>query len=339
MKLALPTKVQCSSTSGGLLAGSRDAGTPDGATPTRLRAGLSIVAAAMLAASAASADPLPVQQVAPGVYLFVAPHEEAATGNLGAIGNLGFVVGGDSVAVIDTGGSAAAGERLREAVRTVTDLPVRFVINTHVHPDHIFGNAAFEDDDPDFIGHRNLPRAMAERGGHYLRRLEDELGHTSDGTRLVPPTRTVDATLEIDLGGRVLLMTAHPAAHTDSDLTVLDPMAGVLWTGDLLFVDRIPVVDGSLKGWLKTIGALHETGAAILIPGHGGPVRAAGPALDDQKRYLDALLTEIRVLIANGGSMEQAVETVGHGESGHWKLFESYHPRNVVTAYAELEWE
>lgn len=339
MREALPTKVQCI----GARRAARISVCRAGAAPRPGTAPVWLLAVAVLLAGAAPdsarADPLPVREVAQGVHVFVAPHQEATPENLGAIANIGFVVGGEAVAVIDTGGSAAVGRRLREAVRSVTDLPVRYVINTHVHPDHIFGNAAFAGDGPEFIGHRFLPRAVGARGGHYLQRLRDELGAAAEGTRIVPPTRTVDDRLEIDLGGRILSLTAHPAAHTDADLTVLDAATGVLWTGDLLFVDRIPVVDGSLKGWLAQTAALRESGAAILVPGHGEPVAPDGPALDSQERYLNTLLSGVRALIAAGGSMEQAVATIGLDERENWQLFDAYHARNVVTAYAELEWE
>ncbi|MDH3229552.1 MAG: quinoprotein relay system zinc metallohydrolase 2 [Alphaproteobacteria bacterium] len=284
-------------------------------------------------------EALPVTEVAPGVYVAAGVHEEASADNLGAIGNVGFIVGGEAVAVIDTGGSARAGQQLRQAVRAVTRLPIRFVVNTHVHPDHIMGNSAFVGDAPQFIGHRNLTRAIAARGEHYLRRLRDELGPAAEGTRLIPPTRTVDGMAEIDLGGRVLRLTAYPAAHTDTDLSVLDVATSVLWTGDLLFIERIPVVDGSLRGWLAVSGDLRGTEAVLLVPGHGPPTAEGDAAFDAQERYLRRLLTEIRALIAQGGSMEQAVETVGVSERNRWVLFDAYHARNVVTAYVEIEWE
>jgi len=294
---------------------------------------------ALAASGVMAQEALPVTEVAPGVYVAAGVHEEASADNLGAIGNVGFIVGGEAVAVIDTGGSARAGQQLRQAVRAVTRLPIRFVVNTHVHPDHIMGNSAFVGDAPQFIGHRNLTRAIAARGEHYLRRLRDELGPAAEGTRLIPPTRTVDGMAEIDLGGRVLRLTAYPAAHTDTDLSVLDVATSVLWTGDLLFIERIPVVDGSLRGWLAVSGDLRGTEAVLLVPGHGPPTAEGDAAFDAQERYLRRLLTEIRALIAQGGSMEQAVETVGVSERNRWVLFDAYHARNVVTAYVEIEWE
>ncbi|MEX0815592.1 MAG: MBL fold metallo-hydrolase, partial [Dongiaceae bacterium] len=166
----------------------------------------------------------------------------------------------------------------------------------------------------------------------------DRLGAAA-GTRVVTPTLTVADRLEIDLGGRLLRLTAHPTAHTDNDLTVQDTATGTLWLGDLLFRERIPVIDGSLKGWLEVTEALRRTAAARVVPGHGAVTEDWPGALDPQERYLRALLDEIRAALAAGGRMEAAVETVGRAERGKWLLFDDYHARNIVTAFAELEWE
>ncbi len=305
------------------------------------RGTLAIIVAVLclLAAPLAQADVLVMDQVAPGVYVHHGVHQEVAPGNGGGIANVGFVVGDQAVAVIDTGGSAAFGSRLRDAVRQVTNLPIRYVINTHVHPDHIFGNAAFKTDGADFVGHAKLPRAMAARGAHYMQFLTDTLGDAADGTTVVPPTVTVGGTMEIDLGDRILRLVARPVAHTDNDLTVYDVTTGTLWLGDLLFMDRVPVVDGSLKGWLAVMADLRGTEAARVIPGHG-PVSAPWPAaLDAQDRYLRILLKEIRAEIAGGGTMEKAVERVGRSERHKWRLFDIYNPRNIVTGFTQLEWE
>jgi len=285
------------------------------------------------------ADGLSLDEVAPGLYLHSGPHEEATPENLGGFANIGFIVGAESVAVIDSGGSAAQGTLLYEAIREKTDLPIRYVILTHMHPDHMFGNAAFEAEGATFVGHHKLPRAMAARGPHYLGALQDLIGELADDTRIIEPSLLVEDQLELDLGGRVLRLTAHPTAHSDNDLTVFDQQTASLWTGDLLFVERTPAVDGSLLGWLSVMESLRGLEAERVIPGHG-PVSTSWPeAMAPQERYLTGLRDEIREIIARGGTMEEAVETVGQSERGQWQLFESYHARNIVTAFAELEWE
>lgn len=319
---------------------------PDGApAPTRATgrrrrtlAGLAALVAVALSGPT-RAEPLPVEEIAPGVYVHRGVHEETTAANLGGIANVGFIVGEAAVAVIDSGGSAAEGARLREAVRRVTSLPIRYVVNSHVHPDHVFGNAAFLADRPAFVGHAKLARAMAERGAHYLAALEQALGDAAKGTEVVPPTLTVADSLELDLGNRVIRLTAHGPAHTDNDLSIYDVKTRTLWTGDLLFADRVPVVDGSLKGWLAVMKELEATEADHVVPGHGPADLAWPQALEAQRRYLGTLLEETRAVIRDGGTIEEAVKRVGRSERGCWLLFETYNPRNVVTAFTELEWE
>jgi glyoxylase-like metal-dependent hydrolase (beta-lactamase superfamily II) len=120
---------------------------------------------------------------------------------------------------------------------------------------------------------------------------------------------------------------------------VFDERTGTWWLGDLLFVDRLPALDGSIKGWLQVLQELVRVPAKRVIPGHGRMVNHWVDAITAQQRYLQGLVTTIRALIKQGGTLEQALETVGHEERGNWLLFADYHKRNVSKAFAELEWE
>ena len=274
--------------------------------------------------------PLALEQVADGVHV---------SQNLGAICNIGFIVGDRSVAVIDSGGCRLWGEKLRQALRAVTDRPISHVVQTHVHPDHIFGSAAFLDDRPVFLGHAKLARALANRGPFYLERLREALGDLADGSVVVPPNQVVETEAEIDLGNRVLRVTAYPTAHTDNDLSLFDERTGTLWAGDLVFMERTPVMDGSINGWLQVTAGMTQVVAARVVPGHG-PAAAPWPdAAAAQTRYLTLLRDEIRALLEAGGTMEQAVSQVAQSERSAWALFDDYNPRNAIAAFAELEWE
>ena len=256
-----------------------------------------------------------------------------------AIANIGFILGDDAVAVIDPGGSAREGRQLRAAIRALTDRPIRYVVLTHVHPDHIFGAAVFGDDHPDFVGHVKLPGALAQRGDYYLRRLREALGNEAGGSEVVAPTILVSTRLDLDLGGRRLTLRAHGPAHTDNDLTIFDEKTRTFWLADLLFVDRIPVIDGSVVGWLKELREVTAIPADRAVPGHG-PVSVQWPeAAEPERRYLDAVARDTRAAIKAGVGIADAWRHVANSEPSQWLLFDDYHPRNVTAAYKELEWE
>lgn len=286
----------------------------------------------------APAAPFPMIEVAPGLHVRQGVHEEATAENQDGIANIGFAIGGESVAVLDPGGSRADGERLRASIRARTGLPIRYVVMTHLHPDHVFGAVAFEDDRPVFVGHARMAGMLVQRGEFYRNGLADALGIEEAGD-YAKPDLLVSNTASLDLGGRRLRLQAHPTAHTDNDLSILDEATGTLWLGDLLFVDRVPALDGSILGWLAQTRALRGSPATRAVPGHGPAVVPWPGAAAPQERYLSELVRAVRAIIAHGGDIEQAVATAGEAERGRWALFDDYNGRNVTGAFKELEWE
>jgi quinoprotein relay system zinc metallohydrolase 2 len=301
------------------------------------------LSAAVLAAACASGDPtgsLPMTPLGEGAYVFYGAQQETSGANEGAIANVGFVIGERCVAVVDSGGSPVEGARLRAAVRALTDRPICAVINTHMHPDHVYGNSAFAADQPQFIGHDHLAAALAARSASYARALQRALGETARDARLVMPTRsvTIGQPFALDLGGRTLILRAWRTAHTDNDLTVYDERTGTLWAGDLLFSGRIPALDGSVTGWLAVMDEIEAINPRRIVPGHGPSDDWRG-AIAAQRRYLRALADGTRAAIRAHHPIGQAMQEVAASEQGRWLLFGGYHRRNIAAAYAELEWE
>jgi quinoprotein relay system zinc metallohydrolase 2 len=301
---------------------------------------LAILVVCSARAALAEGGEFALQQIADGVYAHQGAVAETDAINQGDIANLAIVIGERGVAVVDTGGSVAVGRRLLAAIRGITDKPILYVISTHEHPDHVFGDAAFTGRGAEFVGHKNLPRALSLRGEFYRKRFRSILGDAAiDEVQIVPPTLLVADKTALDLGGRTLILQAWPPGHTDCDLTVYDPRTRTLIAGDLLVKGHLPIIDGSLKGWLKDLDGLAAIPAVRAVPGHGALVQPWPAALDDERRYFDALSRDVKAALARGQDMRAAAAGAGAGERDKWRLFEEYNARNATAAYAEFEWD
>ena len=288
----------------------------------------------------AQAAALNISEIAPGLFVHKGHHALISPENAGDISNLSIIVGKDAVAVVDTGGSITVGRGLREAVKAITDKPIRYVINTHMHPDHVFGNAAFEADKPAYVAHHKMARGLSARADNYIKSNTRLIGDAAfAGSAIVMPTEHVKDRIELDLGDRVLTLIARPTAHTDNDLTVFDQSTGTLILGDLLFSEHCPTLDGSIAGWIKLIETLSGESAMRAVPGHGPPSMKWPDALDPLDRYLRGIAEDVRSMIKAGDPIGDAVKSAGTGEKAQWLLSDEFHIRNVTAAYAELEWE
>ena len=306
-----------------------------------LRGALALAAAPLLRVLPGHAgEALDVAEIAPGIFVHQGRYEVQSPENRGDMANASFIVGNDAIAVIDTLGSAKVGQEFHAAIRAVTGRPIKYVINSHMHPDHVFGNAAFKADNPIFVGHYKLARGLATRADRYLAANKQMLGDdTFQGIEVILPTLAVKEPVSLDLGGRTLLLEAQSTAHTDNDLIITDSQTDTLFLADLLFSVHVPTLDGSIKGWLTLLDSLKDRKAAQVVPGHGPHAMELPAALIPEQDYLSTIATDVRNLIKEGKTLEDAVKIAGMSQRDKWKLFDYYHLRNVTAAFAELEWE
>lgn len=296
-------------------------------------------AAAAEPPSAAVSAGLALQPLAPGVFVHIGQQLALDAPGHDDIANIGFIAGTRCIAVIDTGGSVRVGRALLAAIRQRSRLPICYVINTHVHVDHVLGNAAFVHEHPKFVGHAALAAALARSRDFFLQQYPEDLDQPPSAAQIIGPDVAVEKTLQLDLGGRRLRVRAWPLAHTDCDLTVFDDRSGTLWTGDLLFRDRLPALDGSASGWLGVLDELARLRVVRAVPGHG-PIASDLPlALRPERRYLRALIDGVHDELARGDSMQQAIAQVAAAEQPHWLLWDSTHARNVARVYEQMEWQ
>lgn len=277
--------------------------------------------------------------VADGIYIHHGQHLDIAEGYQGDICNLSVIIGTHAIAVIDSGGSLHTGQQLLTAIRKISPLPIRYVINTHVHPDHIYGNGAFSDENPQYVGHEKLATLMLLRQAQYEKLNASLLGAEGVRSPTIAPNLLVTKNMTLDLGGRTLSLQAHTVAHTHSDLSVVDNKTNTLFTGDLLFAQRTPVLEGDIKGLIQTLETLNQHSYALVVPGHGQESTDQNAIFSNALRYLQALLKDVRNAIQKGVSMEQTMETAASAEHDRWLLFDIANRRNVNVIYPQLEWE
>jgi len=280
-----------------------------------------------------------LENLGSGIYVHHGQHLDIDHGYQGDICNISFIVGNRGIAVIDTGGSLKVGKQLRAAIKKVSQLPIMYVINTHVHPDHIYGNAAFLQDKPEFVGHAKLATIMQLREDAYAKLNSKFLGADALGSDMVLPTLVVQQSMDLDLGDRIITLTSYAAAHTITDISVIDRKTKTLFSGDLLFIERTPVIEGDIKGLIATLDTIKTYALTQVVPGHGPVSQDWVKSINNAQRYLTTLLTDIRASIKKGESMEQAMNTAAASEKDSWQLFDVANRRNVNTLYPALEWE
>ena len=285
---------------------------------------------------------LTVQERAPGVYVHQGAMDQLSPQNRGRIANLSFVIG-DTVAVIDAGGSRAEGEALYAAIRRVTDKPVSHVVLTHMHPDHIMGAEVFSEAGASIVADARLPEAVARRADAWMISVPRQIGAANfAGTRLVAVDHTVAGPETLDLGHRRLRLVPVPPAHTDSDMTVFDEDSATLFAGDLVFLGLTPSLDGSLAGWLDWTGQTPDPRPALIVPGHGPVGEDWSAVVAPERHYLGALRDATRDALARGLALSAAIPAITlamRPVSEGWADFQSVTARNAASAFAELEWE
>ena len=291
--------------------------------------------------------PLEFEKISPGLFSFQGLIEEFSTKNNGLVSNFSFIMGDNCIAVIDTGGSFIAGKSFIAAIKKISSKPICFVINTHAHPDHTGGNKAFKQlsPSPEFIAHKNFTPAHVNRIEIYNKRLFELMGK-KDTLEPYVATKEVEGVLQIDLGDRKLSLTAWDTAHTNHDLTVFDHKSGALIAGDLLFVEHIPVIDGSLNGWIEVTNELiglferraNKQFVETVIPGHGPP-QEDDKGLKNQLMYLMDLKKAVKGALRDNISLQEAMKTIDLKSAKIWRNGDDYSRRNISAAYAELEWE
>ncbi|HVN72947.1 MAG TPA: MBL fold metallo-hydrolase [Desulfomonilia bacterium] len=247
-----------------------------------------------------------LEKISDHVYAYAGAKNPSAANSFGA--NAGIVMGDKGILVVDTLGSAKEAGRFIEDIRKISDKPIRYVVDTHNHFDHTFGNTEFAAIGAAIFAQSSCPSNMRKKAPQVLKNpksygMSDE---QAKAVRITYPDVTAPEMMRIDLGSVSVDILFLAPSHTDDSVLVFVPQDRVLFSGDVLFTDYYPFMgDGDMNGWVKTLDFIMTVRIDKIVPGHG-PV-STKKDIADMKQYLLAFDRKAKELSAKSGDLDTMV--------------------------------
>lgn len=298
-----------------------------------------VITFALVLPSFAVAAPLEIQPVTEGIYALVGEKEQRSPNNLANNATFGVVVTDDGIVLIDPGGSWKGAEEISAAIREISDKPVRYVINTGGQDHRWLGNGYWKAQGATVIASANAVADQAERQSMQWTALETLLGDALDGTEPVQADVVFDEEYEFTLGDLDFRVVHPGAAHTPGDSYVWLPARQTVFTGDIVYVERILGVGAQSHSgsWLESFESFAALEPEHVVPGHGHATTLS-QAKADTYDYLANLRAKIGEHIEAGGDMITSVE-VDQSAFDHLEQFDALARRNAQQVFSEMEWE
>ena len=286
-----------------------------------------------------AAEILTVTEVAPDTYAIVGPTEQRDAQNLGNNATFGLVVTSEGAILIDAGGSYKGAAALHEAIQSVTDAPVKYVVNTGGQDHRWIGNSYWQDLGATVIASEDAVADQKARASMQQTMLSTLLGEELNGTTPAHADITFPNEYNLIIGGRSLEIHHPGAAHTPGETYVWLPDTGVMFTGDMVYVERILGVMefSSSREWIESFEVMAAHAPKVIVPGHG-PATDLATATHDTYDYLVNLRRKIADHIDNGGDIIGAVE-VDQSAFAYLKQFDQLARRNAQEVFSQMEWE
>ncbi len=277
-------------------------------------------------------------QVAPGVYAVIGDLNMQTYTNEGLNNNLGFVVTAQGVVVWNSGPSVRVAQALHTAIKKITPQPVKWVINGNSQSHYWLGNAYFKQLNVPILAHPAAEKTMREMGAAQLQNTQAVLKEKANQTTLAYPTQMVSDAQTLKLGDTLMIIRYFGPAHTQGDLVLWLPQQKILFSGDLVFTERmlgvLPI--GDTAGWLKAIDQAVALRPRIIIPGHGHPTDIKKASADTQA-YLTFLRSGVKAVLAKNGSLQDAVEGIDQSRFKYLLNYDLLAKRNANQVYTEME--
>ena len=300
-----------------------------------------LIAGLFLSLPAVSAELIlkPVK-VAPDIYAVIGDLGAQTYENEGLNNNLGFIVTGDGVLVINTGPSLRVAKALHAAIKNTTPQPVKWAVNVNSQNHNWLGNGYFKSIGTVILAHKEADRVMRDAGETQIAANKTLLKEKAAGTTLAYPDRLVDDKREIKLGNTVVQLLHFGQAHTPGDIVVWLPQQKVVFAGDIVYTERMLVVlpISHSGNWVQAFDKLAQLDPKTVIPGHGHPTNLEW-ARKDTRDYLVYLRNEVRKFIDKSEMQHDAENKIDQSRFKYLANYELLARRNAGQIYLEMEKE
>ena len=279
-------------------------------------------------------------QVSERVYSAIGATQPATLENWGHNNNLSFVIGDESILVVNGGSNDHLAAALHQHIRQISDLPVKYVVSENGQRHALAGNAYWQRQNAELIGHVDAAEEAEHFAGDYIettRRVRQDPNYPID---IVPFDRLIDGPIELDLGGVTVTVKSFGPAHSPGDISVIVPSDNVVIAGDLAFHVRMPPIfdETDTAGWVETWAVFQEFASdMIIVPGHGGPTDIETVTRGTYD-YLVFLRSAVQELLDNDYTLEDAYK-IDQQAYKDWHTFEELAARNAGRVFTAMEFE
>jgi uncharacterized sulfatase len=272
-------------------------------------------------------------QLSENSYYFYGKEEYFSKENGGDIANASFIITKNSVILIDTGSSKLYGEQLKEQIKKITNKPVKYILNTHHHPDHFLGNIAFSNSD--IYASEYTKNEIENNGDLYILNLVNLVHDAMYGTKIKAPNEIL-TTKTLDFDG-YKLKVLYLDGHTASDIAVYDENTKILYASDLVFNKRTPTTPhANMQNWIKSLNELEKIDYSILVPGHGVASNTKAP-IKETILYLEYLQNVLSNSAKQGLDIFEILSKPIPTEFKDFTMFKEEFERTVINLYPSYE--
>ena len=264
----------------------------------------------------------------------------AATEYEGFISNAGFVVTNEGVVVFDALGTPSLAHAMLGEIRKITDQPIKIVVMSHYHADHLYGLQVFKDEGAQVWAPKGTWDYLDSETAETLldSRRTALFPWVTDDTYLVKPDRIIDQDTKFSLGDHEFMINYFGKVHSDGDMSLLSVKDQTLYSGDIIFEGRLPFVgDANIIDWVKTLERMQHTQVDYFVPGHGSASNQPQQTMDLTYRYLKFLLDKLSKAVEDMEQFEETYEAIDWSEFENETAFDIANRRNAYSVYLFLE--